>query len=215
MIPRPAHRWIASLMVLAIGCVADEGGGSKAGWSMDPGAAQADTAGPTADPTDDPPDTGVAYGGGDTGAGGADAGAADGDDAPAAEPDRGAPCAALRLSDLSAADDDGDGAWRAGEVLWVQATIENTGDDAFFDYPGATVHVETTGVLAPEATAWVYSLEAGERALLEWWVIGAPTDAAAAEVLLQLEVVTGACGRAPVACPEAEPARLRVPLSDD
>lgn len=220
---RVAHRWIALPMALFVGCTAGAdgaAGNADGGWPRDPGAVDA------GQPSGDD-EAGAASGaeGGDTGgppaSEGAEAGAEDSapsaedaaeGGAPSAEGGEGADCGALQLLGLRAEDDDGDGDWQAGEVLWVQATLENIGEHDFFDYPGAVLQVIEGGVLVPEPTAWVYSLESGGRALLEWWVIGAPGEGAEGEVRLRAEVVTGACGRSPEPCPDAEPSELRLHL---
>jgi hypothetical protein len=225
MTVRPPHRWIAPLLALAVGCAADPGAAGKTRWPGDPAQSGADgeAASSGGGAADDTADGGTAEGAeedaddanlSDTGAapGGAeDSGEGGPADSGAAAPAEGAGCGGLVLDGLRAEDEDGDGQWSAGEVLWVQATIENTAADDFFDYPGATLRVETGDVLVPEPTAWVYSLEAGGRALLQWWAIGAPD--AAGDVLLRVEVVTGACGRAPEPCPSAAPAELHLRLS--
>ena len=229
MTVRTPHRWIAPLLALAVGCAADPGAAGKTRWPGDPaqsGAAAGSEGGAGEDTAADPADDAAGGAGADaegdaedanlsdTGAtpGGAEDSGEDGPaDSGAAAPADGAGCGGLVLDGLRAEDEDGDGQWSAGEVLWVQTTIENTAADAFFDYPGATLRVETGDVLVPEPTAWVYSLEAGGRALLEWWAIAAPD--AAGDVLLRVEVVTGACGRAPEPCPSAAPAELHLRLS--
>ena len=196
----------AAALAVVVGCT-DTGAGGGATTA----AGAADSAAAV--------DTGATPGAGTTGGDAADTGAWPG----AVEPEEGgetdeghdrgeAGCAALQLREASARDEDGDGAWRPGEALWVEATLVNDGDAAFYDAPGAELQAPVEDALVPEPVVAVYSLAAGEQALLRWWAVAAPAAGEARAVPLVLRVVS-AEGGAVAPCPGGAHLALSVELS--
>lgn len=103
-----------------------------------------------------------------------------------------------------------DGAWQAGEVLTVTATLANDGPADFLWYPGVALKADSEEVtIAPEDAFWFYAILA--QTTLEASFTVTPDETLAPGTLtFEASVVSLNCDNSPIDCPPPVPVSIEV-----
>ena len=113
----------------------------------------------------------------------------------------------LKIQSLQADDEDGDGRWRAGERLRLQAAVVNLGGGPV-NAPALTVDGLPVGFSVPLPAAAVAELEVGAPALLQTHITATAELAVPVTVELQVRVTDDRSA----ACPGVDGLLLRVEI---